>query len=86
MFTRIFWRDTIERAISTAAQFLLAGIGGQAADKLVGGWEVLAAAAATGFALTVIKSLAAASFGDKESASFTVRTAPPSIVEPTKKR
>lgn len=85
MFTKVFWQDTFERAISTAAQFLLAGIGGQAADKLVGGWEVLLAAAGTGFILTVIKSLAAASFGPKNSASFTVNTVPPEVVAPTRR-
>ena len=72
MFSKVFWRDCFERAVSTAAQFALGAIGGQAIDKVEGGLEIVAMAAATGFVLTVLKSLAAAGFRDRDTASFAV--------------
>ena len=61
IFTRIFWKDTTERAISTGAQFALAAIG---QDVLgVDLFEIdpanIAGAFVVGGVLTVLKCLAA---------------------------
>lgn len=62
MFTKRFWVDTFERAISTAAQFVLAILG--LSEDAIGvieqqvSWELLLWAALSGFVLTFVKALA----------------------------
>lgn len=74
MFTKLFWKDATERALSTAAQFALGVIG--LSDAVAGvitqnaSWELILSAAATGFILSLLKAIAAAKVGNKDSASF----------------
>jgi hypothetical protein len=70
MYSKIFWADAFERAVATAAQVLLVALGGQSFDKVADGLQVLALAALGGFALSIIKSLAASKIGDHSSASL----------------
>lgn len=72
MFTALFWRDAVERAIATAAQ---AGIGLLIVDGVTvglldvgwpGGLSVIGSAALA----SVLKSLVASNIGDPESASL----------------
>lgn len=72
MFSKLFLKDMVERAISTGAQTLLIALGGQSADKVTDGYMVLVVAFLGGFILSVIKSLAAANLGTSNSASFVV--------------
>ena len=62
IFTRVFWRDTAERAISTGAQFAIAAIGQDVAgvNLFDADLATVAGAATTGAVLTVLKCLAAA--------------------------
>ena len=70
MFTRKFWRDTAERAISTAAEAAVAILGADAFNIIdidplhVGG---IAAGAAL---LAVLKAVGASARGNPESASL----------------
>ena len=61
MFTRVFWKDTAERAVSTGAQFALAAIGQDVAgvDLFAVNPGNILGAFATGAVLTVLKCLAA---------------------------
>lgn len=64
MFTKLFWVDTFERAISTSAQFVLAVLG--LSEEAIGIIEqeislsLILWAAGSGFVLTFVKALAVA--------------------------
>ncbi len=72
MFSKLFWQDTFERAISTAAQAVLLALGGQQLDKVSGGYLMLLYAAVGGFLITVIKAIATLQLGHGNSASLTI--------------
>jgi hypothetical protein len=73
MFTRKFWKDAAERAISTGAQVSIAGWGvGTLPDVSVPLWS-LASMALAGAGLSLIKALAASKVGDSESASLVTK-------------
>jgi len=70
MFTKQFLKDLLERATKTAAQTLVLAIGAaQGFDLFTADWRTLAGAAAGGFVLSVLSSIASATFGDRSSAS-----------------
>lgn len=70
MFTKQFLRDLLERATKTAAQTLVLAVGAsQGFDLFTADWRTLAGAAAGGFVLSVLSSVASAPFGDHSSAS-----------------
>jgi hypothetical protein len=70
MFTKTFLKDLFERAIKTAAQTLVLAVGAsQGFDLFTADWRTLGAAAAGGFIMSVLSSLASKPFGDRESAS-----------------
>lgn len=72
MFTRLFWIDTAERVIRTAAQSFLGGFTGAAVATLADLGTALYAgglAAAVGGIAALAMALAAQSFGDTNSAS-----------------
>ncbi|MBU8830814.1 hypothetical protein [Mycolicibacterium goodii] len=78
LFTRTFWRDTLERTVSSAAQgFLvgggLAGIAATTDQVSLHGfpWEAALAGAGGMAVLTVAKCLAAVKAGNWGTASFT---------------
>lgn len=70
MFTVGFWRDVLERAVKTAAQFALVGGLADVTDVLVLEWQQVAAAAGAGFVVSVATSLASAPFGPHGSPSL----------------
>jgi hypothetical protein len=64
MFTTNFAKQTIERALKTAAQTLILAVGAaQGFDLFATDWNTLGAAAAGGFILSVLTSIASAPFG-----------------------
>ena len=70
VLTASFWRATLERSISTAAQAALLVIGADQVNVLDADWQMVAGFAAGGAVLTVLKSLAASQSGDDSSPSF----------------
>lgn len=63
MFTRLFWKDVAERAVKTAAQFTLVGLGGNFTSVWSADWRQIAGAAAAGAVTSVLTSLASERFG-----------------------
>ena len=70
MFTRVFVRDMLERAISTAAQALIPLIGADALALLNLSATEIAGVSGTAALLSVLKRLAASKLNDPESASL----------------
>lgn len=70
MFTLSFWRDAIERGISTAAQSALLAFGAEQIDLLAGSWTTVLGFALGGFVLSILKSLVAAGIGERGTASI----------------
>ena len=58
MFTVSFWKDTLARAVATAAEAALALIGTSTLIEAVS-WEAVGSTAALAFIVTVIKCIAA---------------------------
>ncbi|WP_255032800.1 hypothetical protein [Mycobacterium marinum] len=77
LFTADFWRDVLERVVSSAGQGFINGLGGGAAIDLIGTtdisalplWAALFSAAGMSV-LTFAKCLAAARVGSPADASF----------------
>lgn len=65
-----FWKQTIERAIRTAAQALLALWGTQVAGVLDVDWVQAASVSALAALMSVLMSIVATGVGDHESPSF----------------
>lgn len=57
MWTIEFWRNVLERAVKTAAQFGVGALAGDAANVLTLDWAVLGGAVGTGALLSVLTSL-----------------------------
>lgn len=74
IFTGAFWLETLERALKTAAQFVIGawGIGDGIYNLFVMDFALAAGAAAGGFVLSVLTSIASSPVG---------RTASPSLVD-----
>ena len=71
MLSKLFWRDAVERAVSTGAQSALLVLGADQLNALTADWVDVGGFALGGAALSLLKSLAAAKFvGDNESASL----------------
>lgn len=65
MYTKKFWKDAAERALSTAAQTLLALILAAGTTTVVAfNWPVLLGTAATAAVVSVLKSLVAGKLVD----------------------
>lgn len=65
-----FWKQTVERAIRTAAQALLALWGTQVSGVLDVDWTQAASVAALAALSSVLMSIVATGVGDHESPSF----------------
>lgn len=71
MFTVKFIRDALERALSTAAQSALLVFGADQINAIDADWATVGGFAAGGFALSLLKAVAAArTVGSLDSASF----------------
>ena len=70
MLSKQFWLDALERGVSTAAQAVVLAVTGDAFNVLNADWKTLGGAAAGGFALAILKALAASRVGSPDSASF----------------
>jgi len=80
--SKVFWRDTFERAMKTAVQsVLLAVAGATGADLLTLDWQTIGVAALGGAVLSVLTSLASLPFGPAGSPSL-VATDVPGVVAP----
>lgn len=63
MFTGAFWKQAFERAVKTAAQFAIVGLGGNFASVWDADWKVVVGAAGAGAVTSVLTSLASEPFG-----------------------
>lgn len=73
MFTKMFWLETLERALKTAAQFGIGAWGVTVFTKVgdvVNAGEAVGAALIFGAGLSVLTSLASISVGEKGSPSL----------------
>lgn len=73
MFTKEFWLDALERAIKTAAQFVIGALA-LSTDTFVNAfdldWTNALGVAVTGAVLSVLTSLISAPFGQRGTASL----------------
>jgi len=72
MMKRQFWKETFERAVKTAAQGAVAGIGASAVGWVVdvSALAAIGTGALAGFVLSVVTSIASAPFGQDDSPSL----------------
>lgn len=80
MFSVGFWRDALERAVKTAAQFALLGGLAEATNVVAMEWQQVAAAAGAGFVVSFATSLASAPFGEPGSPSVVVGQGAPEVM------
>lgn len=73
MTTAAFWRATVERAIRTAAQALLAVLGADATGVLDAPWAGALSAAALSAVLAVLTAVAASGGAEGPGVTETVR-------------
>lgn len=78
MWTIQFWRNVLERAVKTAAQFAIGTLVGNAVDVLTLNWPVMLGAAGGGALLSVLTSLGteALPVGNPGTASLTKAVEP----------
>jgi hypothetical protein len=76
VYGRNFWRQAVERAVKTAGQSVALAIGGDAANVLRLSPSVLASAAAGGFVLSLVTSVATAPVGPTDDPSAVAPTTP----------
>jgi hypothetical protein len=70
MFTIVFWKQAFERAVKTAAQFALVGLGGNFVSVWDADWKLIAGAAAAGAVTSVLTSVGSEGFGPLDSPSI----------------
>lgn len=71
MWTLAFWKDTAERAVKTAAQAVILGLGlAQGANLFEMDWRAALGLAAGGAVLSLLTSIVSAPFGNKGTASL----------------
>lgn len=70
MFRLAFWKQSAERAVKTAAQFALVGLGGNFVSVWDADWKTIAGAAAAGAVTSLLTSVASEPFGPMESPSI----------------
>lgn len=70
MFTRIFWTQTVERAVKSAAQAAIIAVGAtQAFDLFTLDWANFGGIVAGGAFLSILTSLSSEPFGPDDSPS-----------------
>ncbi len=71
MWTRAFWIETTDRAIKSAAQAVILGLGlGEGLNAFAVDWKLAAGFALGGAILSALTSLISAPIGDKGSAQI----------------
>lgn len=70
MFSIYFWRATLERALSTFAQSLVAILSADGLGLLSVDWRAALSVAGLAFLLAVLKAVAASQVGDNVSPSL----------------
>jgi len=71
VFTKSFFKDLLERALKTAAQFTIGGLAlGEGVDAFAVDWQLGLGFAVTGFVLSALTSIASAGIGTKGDASL----------------
>ena len=85
MFTQTFWKSTIERAIRTFCQTLVAIAGASQFDWMSADWQTLLITSGIAAGLSVLTSVAGVNIGDKGSASVTVTEIPKTVHNPAAK-
>ena len=70
MFTLMFWRDAIERAVKTAAQTAVALIGTDMVGFLELDWLQIASVSGVAAVLSVLTSVGSDPFADRGTASL----------------
>lgn len=70
MFTRSFWKDTVERVVSSAAGGVLTALGMDWVDVLNADWEILVGAGVGTGLVSLLKALVASKVNDPDSASL----------------
>jgi hypothetical protein len=72
IFTKLFWLETAERALKTAAQFVIGawGLGDGIYNLFEMNFALAGGAAAGGFVLSVLTSVASSPIGRTESPSL----------------
>ena len=78
MFTVNFWRQAAERAVKTAAQFLVFTFGADQFDMLTADWKTIGVSVASGLVLSLATSILTAGVGETDSPSaVAIASAPP---------
>ena len=69
MFTQQFWKDTLERAVATFAQTIIALVGVNYSDAVTLDWKAIAITGLIAAGLSVLKGLAAGYYGGSNNPS-----------------
>jgi hypothetical protein len=70
VYTELFWRELLERALKSAGQFALVAWGAEVANILVADWRMVLSAAAAGAVVSAFTSIASLPIGPVGSASL----------------
>lgn len=76
LYTAAFWKDAVERIISSVLLTALAVLGGDAMDVFTADWKAVGVAAGNVAVLTLIKTILAAGVGERGTAGVTSATVP----------
>lgn len=73
MFSKLFWKDSLERAVKTFAQVLLALFAGNQVDIVNVDWGQAFSVAGTAVLVSFLTSIVSSKVGDSDSASLVVK-------------
>lgn len=78
LWSRSFWADALERAVKTAAQFLITAIGGEVFNVWQADWLDIAGVTLGGAVLSLATSIASGAlpFGSEGTASLSTAVEP----------
>lgn len=76
MFSLTWFKDAAERALKTAAQFVLVAVGGNVVDVWSLDWKMVLGAAGAGALSSVLTSVVSLPIGNSGTASLTTAVGP----------
>lgn len=76
LYTTAFWKDAVERIISSVLLTALAVLGGDAMDVFTADWKAVGVAAGNVAVLTLVKAVLASGIGERGTAGVTTATVP----------